>query len=221
MVDPDGGWGSGGDLDKATGKGMSATPEPVSAKIAFEANMFERAHGPLVIDGVRIYNDFDYVGILGVKEFLGNEIKFNEPFYGINIYKAKMADGGGAVTLPPFGIFIDPGYYSYLENRPDPNELLALKQHEFGHFLQWLTGSTVTYYCIISPYSIGSTKLANNHQKSWTEKGANTLAHSFFGSRSLMGPRYGYQIYQKTPYVIRNSPGINPMVYPGYPINFK
>ena len=119
-----------------------------------------------------------------------------------------VEDIPGAATVPEIAVFIDKAWY----NRLSAIEQEKLKQHEYGHYLQWQKYGTEIFWGIIAPSSLISTQISDNHQNSLVEKGANTLSKEYFGSKSLLGG-------DDYPIIVPTIPSnaINGVVYPGYP----
>ena len=207
LVDPTGGWGDDPKLTKVEPLGLTDAPGLLDSETAFWGSLTEWTHGPLVVTADRIIAN-DYIGALGISSFYGQKIDYMETYSGVNYYTINKMQGG-AMTIPPIGVIVNKSYYYNLTN---DLERLKLKQHEFGHVLQYYQMGSITYYGLVSPLSLGSAGLdPNNHQRSWTEKDANTRADRFFGSKSVLG-RSDYPVYQP----MKSTSSFNGVVYLGY-----
>jgi hypothetical protein len=100
---------------------------------------------------------------------------------GINIYEGNGMSGG--ITTPPFGIFIEQGAGT------------DLKQHEYGHYIQYQKMGALNYYINIALPSLynaaensferamfGKLILSVPHSHYKTETDANRNALEFFGN---------------------------------------
>jgi hypothetical protein len=98
-------------------------------------------------------------------------------FEGVKVHDSEFGNlkEGAAVTLPGSGIYLSETYY-----KNKPKERLNLLRHEFGHILQSRRYGKTWYYIHIGIVSIISAKTQPNHQHTWTEKEANTLAYIYF-----------------------------------------
>ncbi|MGI8892822.1 MAG: hypothetical protein ACR2GN_05115, partial [Bacteroidia bacterium] len=71
-------------------------------------------------------------------------ISDKDSFPGINIYETKLLKSGSALTLPGIGIFIHVDLKGILKTR--------MLQHEYGHYLDYLSISTNRFYRFIKFY---------------------------------------------------------------------
>ena len=91
-------------------------------------------------------------------------------FPGITIIESNMLKSGMGVCMPPFGIVVYRGVS------------LALKQHEYGHFLQYRQMGFFRFYLTVGFPSLWSaTFFPKNHINLKVEKDANKRASIFFG----------------------------------------
>jgi RHS repeat-associated protein len=116
-------------------------------------------------------------------------IKYHQSYRGVPVFEATFTNGG-AVTLPPIGIFVAPG---------DGNDLDLLR-HEHGHWIQYRLNiaPSIFYlkYGMPSLISAIFSKTAIDHQNSHSEKLANTLEYWSLG-RPLNWNFYDYPVYIK------------------------
>ncbi len=91
-------------------------------------------------------------------------------FPGISIIETRWLKAGMGICIPPFGIFVSPGVSH------------ALKQHEYGHFLQYRQmGFWKFYFGVGFPSLWSATFNPRNHHNLKVEKDANQRAVDFFG----------------------------------------
>jgi hypothetical protein len=91
-------------------------------------------------------------------------------FPGITIIESNMLKRGMGICLPPFGIVVYRG------------ASLALKQHEYGHFLQYRQMGFLRFYLVVGLPSLWSAVFfPENHFNLKVEKDANKRASAFFG----------------------------------------
>ena len=94
----------------------------------------------------------------------------DKAFTNIKIYEKKSMKKGTGICLPPLGIFVSKG------------ASLALKQHEYGHFLQYKAMGFWKFYLYIGIPSIKSAYFnPRNHRLHPVEKDANKRASIYFG----------------------------------------
>ncbi len=104
-----------------------------------------------------------------------HQAKSEIDFPGISIRESKLLKWGMGVCLPPFGIFVYEG------------ASIAVKQHEFGHFLQYQEMGFLKFYLFVGIPSLWSAALFPklHHQRSF-EKNANERSRAFFGVYSVL-----------------------------------
>jgi hypothetical protein len=80
----------------------------------------------------------------------------------------------GAVCLPPFGIYVN-------NNAPE-----HVRQHEYGHYLQYLEYGAAKYYLTVGIPSLFSAGLSmhGEHKKKDYERDASRRAVEYFGENS-------------------------------------
>lgn len=94
-------------------------------------------------------------------------------FPGIKIIESSILKRGMGVCLPPVGIIIYQG------------ASLALKQHEYGHFLQYRQMGFFRFYLKVGIPSLWSaTFYPRNHYNLNVERDANKRAAAFFGENA-------------------------------------
>lgn len=107
----------------------------------------------------------------------------------------------GGITTPPLGIFVEEG------------ASVALKQHEYGHFLQYRKMGAVNYYMNVALPSIineaenkleralfGRTVFSVPHFYYRTETNANSQSQSFFGNGAPISSWPGMNSTRRTPF---------------------
>lgn len=91
-------------------------------------------------------------------------------FPGIPIIETRWLKRGMGICIPPFGIFVYKGASR------------ALKQHEYGHFLQYRQmGFWYFYFKVGFPSLCSAAFYPRNHHNLKVEKDANQKAVDFFG----------------------------------------
>lgn len=103
----------------------------------------------------------------------GTRTVVNDLYRGITFTEDPSLGKGAGITTPLFG-----GIRVYSLND------IALKQHEYGHFLYVQRYGIFNYYLGVAPASIISAWLEpwGPHNKFWTERIANEFAEEHFGS---------------------------------------
>ncbi|WP_190277249.1 hypothetical protein [Taibaiella lutea] len=147
-------------------------------------------------------------------EASGGKIKYAqaESYLGINVYEKQWMQGG--ITLPPFGIIVE----KYNTNT-------ALKQHEYGHKLNYDENGFTKYYrdiAILSLYNTFENKLDKwsgsslsiPHKYYFSETDANTRAQEFFGPTAPINNWPNNSQTREAEYPV----GIRAMMYAGWGI---
>lgn len=100
-------------------------------------------------------------------------------FSGIKIYESSWMKRGLGVSLPPLGIFVSQG------------ASLALKQHEYGHYLQYKEMGFWQFYTKVGfPSFMSASFNPQNHSRLEVEKDANRRAVLFFGKDAPINNSY-------------------------------
>lgn len=98
-----------------------------------------------------------------------------EDFSGIRICETSFFKKGSGICLPPIGVFVS------------KNASLAIKQHEYGHFLQYQEMGFFYFYFQIGLPSLWSATFFPklHHQRSF-ERDANKRSRAYFGTHSAL-----------------------------------
>lgn len=110
-------------------------------------------------------------------------------FSGIRIYELSWMKKGMGVCLPPLGVFVCGG------------ASLALKQHEYGHYLQYKGMGFWRFYLNVGIPSLRSAIFnPQNHSTLEVEKDANRRAVAFFGKAApINNPNFWPVSYTDNP----------------------
>lgn len=120
-----------------------------------------------------------------------SDLSDSKKYPGINIYQNNDKNDFNAVTLPGVGIYLGGGL-----SGTDQTKTI---QHEYGHYLDYLslnsvgTGLISFYLCIGMPSIVNGALtyipgLGITHSDFWTEIRANKLAESYFGKSYIKDP---------------------------------
>ena len=96
-------------------------------------------------------------------------------FSGIKVQEHRLLRQGTGVCLPPLGIFVYKG------------ASIAVKQHEYGHYLQYRAMGFWKFYLLVGIPSLWSATLfPKRHRYRSFERDANNRSRAFFGENTVL-----------------------------------